>query len=68
MTEASRDIPYNMFNDFTMNGQVTIEYKYANDCSEEIQHLMNANFTKETFSQYLKLVSIYLDDSLNFHH
>jgi len=54
MKPATRDIPYNMFKDFSMNGQIPIEYKYANDCSDEIQNLMNANFTKEIFSKYLE--------------
>jgi len=54
MTEAIRNIPYPMFNDFNMDGQITIEYKYANDCSDEIQSQINANFTQEVFSQYLE--------------
>tara|TARA_R110002110_G_scaffold213678_3_gene427055 strand:+ start:553 stop:1299 length:747 start_codon:yes stop_codon:yes gene_type:complete len=51
--EAPEDIPYSLFDEYTMNGDCIIEYNYANDCSAEIQKLFNDTFKQEIFSQYL---------------
>jgi hypothetical protein len=54
--KAPEDIPYKFFNSFSMDGRAVIEYKYANDCSEEIQQLINNNFTEATFSESLRRI------------
>ena len=51
--KAPESIPYSLFNDYTMNGKVKLEYNYANDCSEEIQSFINDQFTKENFDNSL---------------
>tara|TARA_Y100000310_G_scaffold335859_1_gene418932 strand:+ start:66 stop:800 length:735 start_codon:yes stop_codon:yes gene_type:complete len=52
--EAPRGIPGEYFQEYSMNGQIGVEYKYANDCSEEVQKLFNDNFTQEVFDQYIQ--------------
>lgn len=51
--KAPESIPYSLFNEYTMNGKVALEYNYANDCSEEIQKFINDQFTKENFDNSL---------------
>ena len=52
---APQDIPFKFFDAYTMNGAVKLEYKYANDCSDEIQDFINKGFTQEAFSRYLEM-------------
>jgi hypothetical protein len=52
--KAPERIPSKLYEGYTMDGKATLEYKYANDCSEEIQKMFNDNFTLETFEQYLE--------------
>ena len=47
--QAPRDMPYSLFDEYTMNGNCALEYKYANDCSSETQKIINDNFTEEAF-------------------
>lgn len=54
--KAPENIPEELLNEYTMNGQALMEYKYANDCSEETQALINANFTQEIFDQSLQRI------------
>ena len=55
--KAPEKIPSKLFNKYTMNGEAMFEYKYANDCSDEIQKLFNDNFKQEVFEQYLQKAS-----------
>lgn len=52
--KAPEKIPSKMFTEYTMNGEAMFEYKYANDCSDEIQKLFNDNFKQEVFNEYLE--------------
>jgi len=54
--DAPKSIPDNMYNDYIMNGKANIEYKYGNDCSQEIQDMINENFTKEVFDESAKRI------------
>jgi len=54
--KAPEDIPHKFFNSFSMNGKAAMEYKYANDCSEETQKLINDNFTEDIFKESLKRI------------
>ena len=47
--KAPENIPGEFHSGYTMNGQTILEYKYANDCSKEVQALINASFTKDIF-------------------
>ena len=52
--KAPERIPSKYYNGYTMDGEVMLEYNYANDCSDEIQQLFNDNFKLEIFEEYLK--------------
>jgi len=52
--KAPERIPSKFFDGYTMNGDIILEYKYANDCSDEIQKLFNDNFKQEIFDQYIE--------------
>ena len=54
--KAPEEIPEHMLQEYTMDGKARIEYKYANDCSEEIQELINNNFTTEIFENSLRRI------------
>jgi len=45
--KAPEDIPYALFDKYSMQGKVAVEYSYRNDCSAEIQEEINQNFTEE---------------------
>jgi hypothetical protein len=49
-------IPDELIEKFTMNGKANLEFQYENACSEEIQNMINANFTKEIFDNCLKRI------------
>jgi SAM-dependent methyltransferase len=55
--KAPETIPEELMSGYTMDGKAAIEYKYANDCSEEIQKMINDNFTDEIFQDSLKRIS-----------
>lgn len=55
--KAPKNIPEELMKDYTMNGRVKIEYRYENDCSEEIQKAINDNFTEEVFQECLRRIS-----------
>jgi len=55
--KAPENIPDELMDGYTMGGKAKIEYKYANDCSEEIQKIINDNFTDEIFQQSLKKIA-----------
>lgn len=50
-------IPDDLLNRFSMNGEVDVVYKYRDDSSPEIQDQINANYTKEAFDRYRKMIS-----------
>ncbi len=52
--KAPEKIPSKFFDGYTMDGDAILEYKYANDCSDEIQKLFNDNFKQEVFDQYIE--------------
>ena len=54
--EAPTQIPPEMLDAFSMQGKAIIEYRYANDCSDETQELINNNFTEENFNTSLARV------------
>ena len=54
--KAPEKIPEHMIDGYTMHGKVKIEYKYADDCSSEIQELINNNFTEEIFNESLRRI------------
>tara|TARA_R110000824_G_scaffold1178_4_gene6342 strand:+ start:975 stop:1703 length:729 start_codon:yes stop_codon:yes gene_type:complete len=54
--KAPDKIPSKLYKEFTMNGKAALEFKYANDCSQEVQDLINANFTQEIFEASLTRV------------
>jgi hypothetical protein len=56
MIEAPKGIPGEFFQEYTMNGKVILEYKYANDCSDETQKMINDNFTKEIFDESIQKI------------
>lgn len=53
--DAIEKIPDAMLLDFNMNGQIEIQYQYRNDCSDETQKEVNANFNKKTFEEYVEM-------------
>ena len=53
---APDKIPGKLYDQYTMGGEVPIEYKYANDCSDEIQELINKNYTKEIFDESVERI------------
>lgn len=54
--KAPENIPEELLSEFSMDGQVVMEYKYANDCSDETQALINANFTQEIFDNSIRRI------------
>jgi hypothetical protein len=50
---------FEMFNqnlrEFTLDGKSSIEYRFLDNSTQEIQDQMNAYFTKEVFSKYLEM-------------
>ena len=55
--KAPEKIPDEMLADYTMNGKAKLEFNYENACSEEIQDMINSNFTKEIFNDCLKRIA-----------
>tara|TARA_R100000234_G_scaffold119768_1_gene103680 strand:- start:11943 stop:12671 length:729 start_codon:yes stop_codon:yes gene_type:complete len=55
--KAPESIPFELLEKYTMDGAVPLEYKYANDCSDEVQALINQGFTEKEFQRYLSMVS-----------
>ena len=41
--KAPEQIPKELLDGYTMSGKAKIEYKYANDCSEEIQKITDTS-------------------------
>jgi hypothetical protein len=54
--KAPENIPYSMFTKYGMGGDAKVEYAYRNDCGEETQQLINANFTEEIFNQSVERI------------
>ena len=54
--KAPESIPYSLFAKYGMGGDAKIEYAYRNDCGEETQQLINANFTEEIFNQSVERI------------
>ena len=54
--KAPENIPYSMFTKYGMSGDAKIEYAYRNDCGDETQQLINANFTEEIFNQSVERI------------
>lgn len=55
--KAPERIPSKFIDGYTMSGDAMLEYRYANDCSEDTQKLFNDNFKEEIFNQYLQKAS-----------
>jgi len=53
--KAPEGIPGEMYEEYTMGGEIVMEYNYANDCSDETQEVINNGFTQEVFSKYLEM-------------
>tara|TARA_R100001129_G_scaffold3089_1_gene3138 strand:- start:356 stop:1084 length:729 start_codon:yes stop_codon:yes gene_type:complete len=67
--KAPEGIPGELYDAYSMNGEVSILYHYRNDCSDEIQNMINANFTQEEFNKCVKRIknkeyNYYLDTDL----
>ena len=56
MIEAPKGIPDESFSEYIMHGKMIFEYKYANDCSDETQKMINDNFTKEIFDESIQRI------------
>ena len=41
--KAPESIPGEMYDRYSMDGKVSVLYHYRNDCSDEIQQMINAN-------------------------
>ena len=54
--KAPEGIPGDLFEGYSMDGLVQMEYNYANDCSAETQAMINAGFTREAFETSLERV------------
>ena len=49
--KAPESIPGEMYDRYSMDGKVSVLYHYRNDCSDEIQQMINANFTQEEYNK-----------------
>jgi len=49
------EIPEELLNQYTLDGQIEVESKYLDNANEEIQAEFNANFTSEKFEEYLQM-------------
>jgi hypothetical protein len=56
MKEAPKTIPMELYDGYSMAGRINVGYSYRNDCSDEIQEMMNANYTQEEFDKCIERV------------
>ena len=49
--KAPEGIPGELYDRYSMDGKVSVLYHYRNDCSDEIQQMINANFTQEEYDK-----------------
>ena len=54
--KAPEFIPGHLYQEYTMFGEVGVEYSYRNDCSIEIQNEINENFTKEKLENSIERI------------
>ena len=55
--KAPEGIPGELYDAYSMNGKVSVLYNYSNDCSDEIQDMINANFTQEEFDKCVERIN-----------
>ena len=54
--KAPETIPSEMLVEYLMGGDAYLEYSYLNDCSEEIQNVVNDGFTKDNFDSCIQRI------------
>ena len=56
MTQAPKHIPGELYDGYSMNGQINIGYSYRNDCGSDIQKMMNSKYTQEEFDECVRRI------------
>ena len=54
--KAPEGIPGELYNGYSMDGKVSVLYQYRNDCSDEIQEMINPNFTQQEFDKCVERI------------
>jgi len=55
--KAPEGIPGELYDAYSMDGEISVLYNYRNDCSDEIQDMINANFTQEEFDKCVERIN-----------
>mgnify|MGYP003113009548 CR=1 FL=1 len=63
--KAPEKIPDELYDSYSMDGKITIDYHYRNDCSEQVQEQINANFTQEEFDKCIRKIK---NKEWNYYH
>jgi len=67
--KAPEAIPGELYNKYSMDGKVPVLHHYRNDCSDDIQQMINSNFTQEEFDKCVQRIknrdmNYYMDTDL----